>query len=121
MFTQFKLMGSDTFADLSLTKIEYGGDYVWAFDLPDGRHGYTVDKNVFHVYNDATNAYTDFYSSDNITSTVSNFSSNIENDVPDISLDNSTNYPVTSPAASSNWGLIALMGGIAFVTYMILK
>jgi len=67
----------DNLKDSSFNKIDYSSlklkeqwygnvDMVYAFDLPDGRHGYTRDKNVFHVYNDNTNAYTDYYVNGNV-------------------------------------------------------
>ena len=45
---------------------------VYAFDLPDGRHGYTRDKEVFHVYNDSTNEYTDYDVGEKVSSIKTN-------------------------------------------------
>ncbi len=60
------------FSGIKLKEQWYGTDMVYAFDLPDGRHGYTRDKNVFHVYNDISNSYTDYYSNDNVLPIISN-------------------------------------------------
>lgn len=73
------------FSDVKLKEQWYGKeDMVYAFDLPDGRHGYTRDKNVFHVYNDSTNTYTDYYADEDVlplnpqTSTDANHISGIQ-------------------------------------------
>lgn len=58
------------FSGLKFTEQWYGNDMVYAFDLPGGKHGYTRDKKVFHVYNEVTNSYADYYFDDKVSPVV---------------------------------------------------
>ncbi|RPI18726.1 MAG: hypothetical protein EHM58_04465 [Ignavibacteriae bacterium] len=41
----------------NLTKQYYNGDYAYFFDLSNGEHGYTYDKETYHVYKESNNSY----------------------------------------------------------------
>jgi hypothetical protein len=43
-----------------LTKVCHMGDCVFSFDLENGQSGYTRDKQTFHVYDPAANAFTSY-------------------------------------------------------------
>ena len=44
----------------TLTKKSYMGDYAYFFDIDSRYHGYTRDKQVFHVYDENNNGYTSY-------------------------------------------------------------
>lgn len=47
-------------ADLTYRRVSYMGDWVDSFDINARYHGYTRDRQLFFVYDENTNSYTDY-------------------------------------------------------------
>jgi hypothetical protein len=109
----------------ALTPVTYMGDTVYGFDISSRYHGYTSDQQMWHVYDENTNAYTSY-----TTDEFLNFLDNLGTDYTSVqNINNSgqssgnfsiNNLPVSTTDQFS-WVKIGLTAGVALLGILFIK
>lgn len=110
------------YSQLTFKRVHYNGDWVDSFDINSRFHGYTRDKQSFHVYDEQRNEYKSYYraefesflrSLDSQGNSQTQYSGN-ENIIPQF-------QQPSFNVGKFNAGPIVLIGGLLMIAWLIIK